>query len=86
MLKTGIEKTLWNLHEQIAGHYDMKILEQEILPDHVHMLVSAPQPVTHRTDLQEHHGTGTLQTISGSQETVLGRAPLDGQLLRGNGG
>ena len=42
VLKKGVETALWQLNEQIASHYDMKILEQEILPDHVHMLVSAP--------------------------------------------
>ena len=42
VLKSGVGKSLLNLHEHIAQHYDMTILEQEIMPDHVHMLVSAP--------------------------------------------
>ena len=42
VIKAGVDKALWQLHEQIAGHYDMKILEQEVMPDHVHMLVLAP--------------------------------------------
>ncbi len=42
VLQSGIEKALWKLNEQIAQHYDMTILEQEIMPDHVHLLVSAP--------------------------------------------
>jgi len=42
VLKKGLDTDLWKLNEQIASHYDMKILEQEIMPDHVHLLVSAP--------------------------------------------
>ncbi len=33
VLRHGIDNVLWQLHEQIAAHYDMKILEQEVLPD-----------------------------------------------------
>ena len=42
VLRSGAGKALSKLNETIAGHYDMKILEQEIMPDHVHLLVSAP--------------------------------------------
>ena len=41
-LKPGIAEALKSLHERIALHYDMKVLEQEVLPDHVHLLISAP--------------------------------------------
>lgn len=42
VLKSGIADALRALHEQIAVHYDFKILEQEIMPEHVHVLLSAP--------------------------------------------
>lgn len=42
VLKAGIESSLRALHKQIGLHYDFKILEQEIMSDHVHLLLSAP--------------------------------------------
>jgi putative transposase len=58
VLKTGIAKTLRILHETIAQHYDFKILEQEIMPDHVHLLLSAPPRYSPSTIVQ------TVKSIS----------------------
>ena len=42
VLKPDIAEALESLHERIALHYDLKILAQEVMADHVHLLVSAP--------------------------------------------
>ena len=42
VLKQGVAEALRAVHQEIAMHYDFKILEQEIMPDHIHLLVSAP--------------------------------------------
>ena len=49
------------LFREIAGHYDIEVSEIEVMPDHIHMLVTAPPRIAAATIAQVLKSVSTKQ-------------------------
>ena len=54
-----IKRVTKELFREIAGHYDMEVSEIEIMPDHIHLLASAPPRIAPATIAQVLKSTST---------------------------
>ena len=52
VLKNGVDLYLKRLFQNICSHYSYNLLEVEIMPDHVHLFISA-KPTIAPTDIVE---------------------------------
>jgi hypothetical protein len=88
MLKGAVKEFIGEATRTVAEAKEFRILELKVMPDHIHLFVSAPPQFFPNGDSQNVQGDHRFENVEvpRAEEGALGRAPVVSELLHRNSG